>query len=533
MSGRLLSNVTMQPLIASLTPLDVTAGEFGSLIVELIDPDSVAASAGVSPVLCVFDTDALLGEAFYDSAAPTQAEPFLDALESFCAAHPEKVVLANTFCAGTARPLTFADPIAAGSVSTLEAQLNGRLREIARSHVNLLLLDIELLTRRYGEEQLMSPSFWYAGRIRYTNLMFRVLGESITQALAAYGGQARKVLVLDLDNTLWGGIVGETGPIGVTLSEDGRGAIYRDFQRAVKALKNTGVLLAICSKNNPEDVDEVFERNPMMVLKRADFACIRANWESKPENLAAIARELNVGLDSFVFLDDNAVEREIVASTIPEVAVPPFPRRLETLSRWFVDAVARPYFGKYRITTEDRAKTEQYHANESRRQFAVHLDLERFLEELRIECGLLVDAPETIVRASQMTQKTSQFNLTTLRCDIPEMTRYVRSPDHALITLEYADRFGAEGIVALALLDLAQARIDNVLVSCRVIGRKIEDRLLDKAIDVLRAHGARKVTAEFVPSRKNQVVASFYEARGFDVVAQDAGGRKTYERTIV
>ena len=528
----LLSNVTVQPLVAFLKPIDVTLGEYNSLILDLVDPSSRAADPAVTHVFCIFDTDAMFGEAFFDPGAASPADSYLAALDAFCAAHPQKVVVTNSFCAGTARPLTFADVISGDSVKALEARLNARLIDMARARTNLLLVDVEMLVRRYGEEALVSRAFWYTARIPYTSLMFRALADALKQALTAYGNRARKLLILDLDNTLWGGIVGELGPTGIVLSEDGPGAIYRDFQRHVKALKDTGVLLAICSKNNLADVEEVFEANPMMVLKRDDFVCVRVNWKPKPENIVEIAETLSLGIDSFVFVDDNPVERALIAQSLPEVAVPRFPDRPETLPRWFVDDVVRPYFPKYRVLREDVEKTHQYRAQAARQEFAAQFDLDRFLAELEIVCNVDVDLPGSVVRASQMTQKTNQFNLTTRRFEIPDVTQFVERPDRALLVLDYADRFGSEGIVGVAMLDLADGRIVNFLMSCRVIGRKVEDRLLERAIDVFRQHGIRTVAGEFVPSRKNAMVSSFYDTHGFDLVREEEDGRKIYERTV-
>lgn len=287
--------------------------------------------------------------------------------------------------------------------------LNDRIVNLARENPNLVVVDIEPLFRRYGEEKLTSPALWYAGRIRYTAYMFKALAKLIDEALRAYANKARKVLLLDLDGTLWGGIVGELGPTGIDLSEEGKGACYRDFQRQVKALKATGVLLAIVSKNNPADVDEVFEQNSLMIVRRDDFVSIDASWRSKPESILDVAETLNLGLDSFVFIDDNPVERAIVREALPEVVVPDFPTSVETLTRWFVEDVVRPYFGRYRITTEDLDKTQQYRANEARRRFAQDFDFNTFLDELQIVCSIKVDSPEIAVRASQMTQK--QINL--------------------------------------------------------------------------------------------------------------------------
>ena len=271
----LLSNVNMQALPARLKPIEVECGGFNSLVADLATTGSPATAADVSHVLCVFDTDTMMAGALYGKGAPEQGRMFLDALERFCGRHPEKTVVANTFCASSSRWLGFADLVHAKSLKETEASLNARLVAIARAHPNLLLFDMELLFRRHGEDTLISNALWYAGRMRFTARMFEVLGATIRQALAAHGQKSRKVLILDLDNTLWGGIVGELGPTGVALGEDGKGRCYRDFQRSLKALQKTGVLLAIASKNNAADVDEILDENPMMVLRREDFAAMK------------------------------------------------------------------------------------------------------------------------------------------------------------------------------------------------------------------------------------------------------------------
>ena len=277
--------------------------------------------------------------------------------------------------------------------------------------------------------------------------MFGSLARLLQQALDAFVGRARKVLILDLDNTLWGGVVGESGPLGIDLSEDGTGRCYRDFQRTVKALQGTGVLLAISSKNNPADLEEVFERNPMMILRREDFACIRANWETKPQNLVEIAESLNLGLDSFVFLDDNPIEREMVKAALPMVAVPDFPEHLEQLPGWFLREIVPAWFGKYILTNEDNGKTRQYRANEERRQLSRSLDFDEFLRDLQIECGMRVDPVEQTARIAQLTQKTNQFNLTSRRYQITDIEHFLGSSSHAVLLLDYRDRFGDEGSV--------------------------------------------------------------------------------------
>jgi FkbH-like protein len=358
------------------------------------------------------------------------------------------------------------------------------------------------------------------------------MATTLRQLVAACSRACRKVLVVDLDNTLWGGIVGELGPTGVALGEEGSGRAYRDFQRSLKALQRTGVLLAVASKNNQSDVDEILDENPAMILRREDFAAVVANWEPKADNIVKIAEALNLGTDSFVFIDDNPVERDLIRKFLPEVAVPDFPDRVENLPDWLLREVAPAHFGKYAVTAEDEGKTEQYRANTARQKLAASFDLDGYLRELNIECNIHVDAAGHVARAAQMTQKTNQFNLTTRRYEVTDLARFVESAEHAVLMLDYRDRFGDEGSVALAIVDLAQGRIDTFLASCRVIGRKVETRLLDKAVELCRDRGLHKVIGEYIPSRKNKMVASFYEDHGFKPLTTSPDGGVTYEKPI-
>jgi FkbH-like protein len=532
MKALLLSNINMQPLVRRLAPWDVGCGAYNSMLADLATTNSPATAPDISHVICLFDTDSLMGEAFYGAGPPDQCEMFLAAIDGFCERQPDKVVVTNTFCLGSNRWLGFADFNHEASLKAMEARMNARLAAVASARPNLLVFDLDVMFRRHGEDALVSNAFWYAGRIRYTAKMFDLLAQTIRRALNAHAQRSRKVLVLDLDNTLWGGIVGEVGPLGITLSQDGAGRCYRDFQRALKAIRKVGVLLVALSKNNAADVDEVFDQNPNMILKREDFAIVRANWQSKAENMVGIADALNLGIDSFVFIDDNPVEREQVARFLPEVAVPTFPSRPEDLPNWFLREVAPAYFGKYAITAEDATKTEQYRANEARQRMAASFDLDGYLAELGIECAIHVDMENQLVRAAQMTQKTNQFNLTSRRYEVTDLARFVQSKEHAVLMLDYRDRFGDEGSVALAIVDLAEGRVDTFLTSCRVIGRKVEDRLLDKAIELCRARGHQKIVGEYIPSKKNQLAANFYEIHGFEPSAAFADGRKIYERAI-
>jgi hypothetical protein len=226
----LLSNVNMHPLLAQFKAIDVDCGAYNSLLADLSTINSPAAAVDVTHVICISDTDTMLGEAFYGSGTIEQCEIFLSALDSFCSRHPDKVVVANTFCVSSYRWLGFADLIHQSSLKSLEDSLNARLVSVAKKYPNLLLFSTELLFRRHGEDALLSYAFWYAGRIRYTARMFELLGDTIHRAIAAHAQKSRKVLVLDLDNTLWGGVIGELGALGVALGEDGPSRCRRSLR---------------------------------------------------------------------------------------------------------------------------------------------------------------------------------------------------------------------------------------------------------------------------------------------------------------
>ncbi len=412
------------------------------------------------------------------------------------------------------------------------ARFNAALRELAEEQANVAILDVALVFDRLGRDQAVAPTYWYAGRIPYSAAWFAACGEHLRGLLDAHRSRARKVLVCDLDNTLWGGVLGEEGPGGIALGEDGVGKCYRDLQREIQALQQSGVLLVVASKNDAALVDEVLAEHPMMVLRDTDFAAKRVDWGDKAANISAIADELSLGLDSFVLLDDNPVERALVAEVLPDVAVPEVPDRPELLPRWFVRDVVFPYFPKLRILDADRAKTASYRARTERaRTEATATDLTSFLRGLEIQLDLRVDDPYLVDRAAQMTQKTNQFNLTTRRCSPGEIQAMVDDDRHAVVTVGYSDRFGDEGVVGLAVLDGADGSVPLLLLSCRVIGRGVEDALVEHLEGVARSRGIGALTCTFVPTDRNGVAADFLPRRGWTAV-EGADGAITYREEL-
>jgi len=526
MNVLVLSNVNLAPLTSKVPGHDVSVGDYGDVLRALADPSSPAHSPGVDAVAVVVDGDELL-------ASGSLADELVPALGTFAAARPEILVVAGSAEPDPAGPRTFAAAAEAGGPGARAGAYNAALRDLATEHANVVILDLGLVMGRFGREVLISPTYWYAGRIPYTARWFAESGTLLARLLDAHLSSARKVLVCDLDNTLWGGVLGEDGPGGIALGEDGVGKCFRDLQRRIKELQQTGVLLALASKNDSDDVAGVLADHPMMILRADDFAAQRVDWNDKATSIASIADELSLGLDAFVFLDDNPVERALVAEMLPDVAVPDAPQRPELLPSWFVREVAFGYFAKVRVLDADAAKTTQYRARQ-RRQAAEtsSSDLAGFLERLAMELDLRVDDEFLVERAAQMTQKTNQFNLTMRRCSPGEVREMMDAPRYAVVTVGYQDRFGDEGVVGLAILDGEEGAVEVLLLSCRVIGRGVEERLLDHVEDVARRRGLTSLRCTFVPTDRNGVAARFLPGRGWVPDAAAPDGTVTYRREL-
>ena len=502
-----LSNVNVSPLRERLSGYqpghNVDFGDYGDIVRPLVDPSSAAYTDDVDAVVLLLDGPELLG-------AGDLAREVLAAIERFVTARRDVLLVATTVRADAESSLTYAAATQPGGQLAEELAFNLGLVELAHQTPNVAVLDAGLLFDRLGLERLVSPTFWYAGRIRYATPWFDECARHLTGLLAAYLNQARKVLVCDLDGTLWGGILGEDGPGGILLGEDGAGKCYRDLQREIVTLQNSGVLLAVASKNEPAEVERVVADHPMMLVRPDHVAAWRVGWDDKATSIASLAAELSLGLDSFVFLDDNPVERMLIAEALPEVAVPDVPTRPELLPGWFVRDVAFAYFPKLRILESDRGKTDQYRAQRERAHVqASEFDLASFLERLDIRLTFAVDDELLTERTAQMTQKTNQFNLTVRRFAPHEIADMISDDRYAVVTVRYEDRFGDEGVVGVAILDTQGAEVTAFLLSCRVIGRNVEVALLDEVERLATARGLPALTCTYVRTERNGFVSAF------------------------
>lgn len=402
---------------------------------------------------------------------------------------------------------------------------NNALIQAEAEHSNVKLLDIREFTRQFSLAEVFDWKFWFISQMGMNPRLSKLFAEWFARKLDEIALKRKKCLVLDLDNTLWGGVLGEDGIEGIRLGGDYPGKAFHYFQEALLELSKSGVILTVCSKNNEEDVLEAWEKNPFMVLKKDNFATWRINWTDKATNIKELAEELNIGLDSFVFVDDNPTERELIKQALPMVEVPDFPVQPYELPVFFKDIVEK-YFRVYSVTNEDKKKTEQYKANAQRAQAQrSFVDFDSFLESLDIQITIEAANEFNIPRIAQMTQKTNQFNLTTKRYTDADVRSFVQA-GWRIWCISVADKFGDNGITGCVMVN--GDTIDTLLLSCRILGKGIEKAFLKKTLFLLKEQGVKSIWAHYSPTTKNTQVKSFYESCGFPCVAQEVDGRKAY-----
>lgn len=408
-----------------------------------------------------------------------------------------------------------------------EVEWEELLQRLIEDNVNVYRFELKEMITDYGRNQFYSPKLWYSGSIPYSLKAIKFLAEQINKSIHSLSESRKKVLLLDLDNTLWGGILGEEGALGITLCNSNIGAVYQDTQKAILKLKQKGVLLAIVSKNNMQDVEEVFEKNTQMVLRKQDFVSIHVNWRSKSDNIREIAKELNLGMSSFVFLDDNMLERDEVSAQLPEVEVVDFPEDISLLPQ-VINEVYQKYFWCWSVTEEDLKKTIQYHAEIQRKEEQKQaISMEDFLFSLQAKIELQIMNKENIKRVAQLLNKSNQFNTCTVRMDEIELKKYGEDPDNKVIVAGIKDRYGDNGIVAILLLHYLKEEvcIDNFVMSCRVMGREFENAIIDAVLKRLETEGIVKVNARYITTVKNKPVEDLWSKLNFEVIEQSDKGK--------
>lgn len=416
-------------------------------------------------------------------------------------------------------------PAAPNNVIT---RLNASLKAKASSE-RVLLLDVDSLAAAVGKQSWCNHSLWYHSKQDISPVYAPLYGDRVARILASLWGKARKCLVLDLDNTLWGGVIGDDGLGGIELGQGtALGEAFQGFQSYVKALKERGIILAVCSKNEENNAWEPFDSHPGMILQRDDISCFVANWDNKGTNLQRIAQNLNIGLDSLVFFDDNPVERDIVRQFIPAVAVPEVPEDPAWYARCLSDA---GYFEAVTFSTDDLNRTQQYIANAKRN--ALHkqtLSLDSFLASLQMEMSVGEVDEISLTRATQLINKSNQFNLTTRRYTEAQVKAMAEDSDTLCLQIRLQDRFGDNGLISVIIAKPALTtddspqkalHLDTWLMSCRVLGRQVEQEALNFLVMQAQQRGYQCLQGEYIATSKNKLVQDHYAQLGFSKVYEN------------
>lgn len=398
-----------------------------------------------------------------------------------------------------------------GPANTL-MRMNLRLAENLAKASNIFVLDAHHWTAPAGS-QAFSPKLWYLGKIPFGNEVFQAAARDIKAALRGMLGYARKLIIVDLDDTLWGGIVGDAGWENLVLGGHHHlGEAYADFQHALKSMRNRGILLAIVSKNEEQVALEAIGKHPEMVLKLVDFAGWRINWRDKVQNIIDLLSELNLGPQSAVFIDDNPAERGRVKESLPEVLVPDWP---EDPLFYPATLLSLPCFELPSLSREDLDRTTMYLSETKRRELKkTAVSLEDWLARLSIQVRLEELHPANLQRATQLLNKTNQMNLSTRRLSEAELMAWAEQEHHRLWTLRVSDKFGDAGLTGIISLEIQDrsARIVDFILSCRVLGRKIEETMLAVAIHQALASGVETVYTRYLPTAKNKPCLDFFKS---------------------
>ncbi|MFT7774328.1 HAD-IIIC family phosphatase [Roseateles sp.] len=512
---------------------------FGQVRQEVLNPASGLYAFAPDLTILAVEGEDWLPELYGDFMSIDPASPVLADAAQRC--RQEVVELARQFRERHGKPLlvhNLAQPLhrAAGiadlrlvqSQQAALATFNRELSDGLAGVVDAYVLDYAALVAQHGVRQ------WYDARMRLyakapiSAAMLGALTREYMKYARALNGMSKKCLVLDLDNTMWGGVIGEDGLDGIQLGANYPGSAFVEFQRAVRTLSQRGVILALASKNNAADVDAVFAQHPFMQLKPEHFAASQVHWEPKAESLKRIAKQLSIGLEHMVFVDDNPVECEQVRRELPMVTVIQLPKRPEA----YVDALLEEgLFDTLGLSDEDRRRGALYQQRaQAESMRAESGSIEDYYRSLAMELSVLPVDAASLARTAQLTQKTNQFNTTTFRYSEADVAGRMGAADWELLTVGVRDRFGDNGIVGIMMAQAQgeQLEIDTFLLSCRVIGRTVETAMLAQLCEAAAARGLSRLSGQLRPTAKNMPARDLFERHGFAKQSEDEAGNSRW-----
>ncbi len=394
-------------------------------------------------------------------------------------------------------------------------KLNMLLAEMSMEYKNVFVCDIDGIQSRVGESALRDSKMFCIAKMPFRTDILPIIARAVTDIILSAEGKFKKCAVLDLDNTLWGGVVGDDGTDGIQIGELGTGHAFTQFQHWLKELKNRGIILCVCSKNNEENAKDPFINHPEMVLRLEDISVFVANWEDKASNIRHIRDVLNIGMDSMVFIDDNPFEREVVRSLIPEITVPDIPENPED----YVDFLRNEeLFGTASYSVEDRNRTDQYRAEAERVSLQSRCnDYDQYLESLEMVAEAKPFDTYHFPRIAQLTQRSNQFNLRTVRYTEQEIENITSDDKYITLYFTLKDKFGDHGLISAVIMEKREKElfVNTYLMSCRVLKRGMEEFIINTMVKTAAENGFERVVGEYLPTPKNAMVKDIYEKLGF------------------
>jgi FkbH-like protein len=541
-----LSNSTVDMIVPALVAsaarrgvlLEPVQADYDQVAQEALNPGSKINASKPDAVLLALDYRALplkltLGSAQGASAVVQGVIGYLQSLREGIKSATNAVIIFQTFAPPVEPLFGSLDRVLPGTMKHLITEINHELAEYVRGSGDVLL-DVAGIAETVGVANWHDQVLWNLGKFAFSDRLIPLYADHVARTVAAIRGKSGKVLILDLDNTVWGGVIGDDGLHGIAIAQgDARGEAHLNVQRLALDLRQRGIVLAVCSKNTDEIAREPFEKHPEMLLKLEHIAVFQANWEDKATNIQAIAKELSLGLDTMVFLDDNPVERGLVRKLLPQVAVPELP---EDPSYYARTLAAGGYFESVTFATEDLQRAEFYQDNAKRADLQKQAGgVEAYLASLDMTITFQPFDATGRARIVQLINKSNQYNLTTRRYTDPEVTAAENDPEVFTLQVRLADIFGDNGMISVVICrpgDPGVWEIDTWLMSCRVLGRRVENMVLREILAHAREAGISKLVGAYLPTDRNKLVIDHYAKLGFTKVREEASGATYWELPV-
>jgi FkbH-like protein len=543
-----LSNATIDLIVPALVAsaarhgiaLEVVQPSYDQVAQEALTPDSKVISSHPDAVLFALDHRALPlkltpGDGAAAAATTRGAVGYLETLRNGIQAHSKAVCIVPTFAPPAETLFGNMDRAIAGTLRNLIDTINRDVAAmVAESSHGDVLFDVAALAETVGLADWHDPQLWNMGKFAFSDEFIPLYADHVARIVAALRGKSRKALILDLDNTLWGGVIGDDGLEGIAIAQgDARGEAHLAVQRLALDLRQRGIVLAVSSKNTDSVAREPFEKHPEMLLKLDHIAVFQANWEDKATNIQSIADELSLGFDAMVFLDDNPVERGLIRELLPQVAVPELPEEPAYFARTLA---AAGYFEAVAFAREDLQRAGFYQDNARRANLQKQLGgVDAYLESLDMTITFQPFDATGRARIVQLINKSNQYNLTTRRYTEPEVLEAENDPDVFTLQVRLADVFGDNGMISVVICRPGEPgvwEIDTWLMSCRVLGRRVEQMVLREMLEHARAAGIHTLRGKFRPTDRNQLVIDHYAKLGFSKRDEDPPGTTHWELLV-